>query len=135
MVGLSPEEGETVRAEQVLNAVTTDRGTDMELILITAPVPPFLNTQTAAGLTEVTGNGYARITLSDGSWVAQGGGVWEYPEQIFTPAGGPWTNVRGYAIVSNGVTERLMAIEDDPNQPITVPDGQQYRVTPRITLS
>ena len=134
MVGFSPDEGETVRAQQILQNVVTDRGTDLDLIIITAPVPPFLETVVVGDLTELTGFGYARVQLVDATWSDSGGNVWTYPEQIFTPAGGAWTNIRGYAILTRGTTPRILVIEDDPNQPVTVPDGQQYRITPRIPM-
>ncbi len=91
------------------------------------------NTITEALLQEPAAGGYARITLTDGSWSDIGGGVWEYPQQTFTPSGGDFGQVYGYAVVTTGTTPRIIAIENHPDGPHNVTDGVNYRVTPRIT--
>ena len=133
MAGFTPDEGETVIANLIFPQVTTDRGTDTELVLFTNTSPD--ETITAATLTEPTGNGYARITLTDATWSVVGDTA-SYPLQTFTAGVGGWSgSVQGYAIVTTGTTPRILTIEVDTNGPYTFNENDTYDVTPNITVA
>lgn len=133
MPGILPNEGETLVANLVFKNADVDRGTDLELLLFTnASID---ETITAATLTEPTGTGYARINLTDASWVVTND-VASYALQTFTAGAGGWTgSVYGYAIVTKGTTPRIVQIEVDPSGPYTMNDGATYDVTPQITIA
>lgn len=128
-----PNEGEALVADLVMKNVTTDRGTDLELLLFTNS--SIDETITEATLTEPTGTGYARKTLTDANWTGSAD-TRSYAKQTFTAGAGGWTgSVYGYAIVTKGATPRIIAIEVDPNGPYTFAENDAYDVTPNITLS
>ena len=135
MAGITPNEGETLIARILGLRTHADRDADLELVLFTnASID---ETITEATLTEPTGTGYARITLTDASWSISAD-VLSYAQQTFTAGSGGWTGaVQGYAIVtkSSGGTQRILWIEDDPNGPYTMNDGDTYKVTPNITIA
>lgn len=132
MAGFLPDEGETFVAEYVLKQTTTDRGTGLELGLFTNSTVN--ETTKESDLTEPTGTGYARKTLTDGSWTVSGD-TGSYAQQTFT-AGGDWTgDVRGYFVATTGTTPRILAIEVDPNGPYTIKEDDTYKVTPSITVA
>lgn len=134
MAGFTPDESEVLQGTILLKRTLTDRDADLELGCFTNTSVD--ETTTHASITEPTGTGYARITLTDGSWSATGS-VFSYAQQTFT-AGGDWTGtVKGYFIAtkSSGGTQRLLAIEVDSGGPYTMHSGDTYKVTPSITFS
>lgn len=147
MAGLRPQEGDILSGNILLKAVNvntfpanTDRAANLVLCLFTTAAAATTNTSTYANINtnKVTGNGYADKSLTDGSWTDAGSGLFTYAAQTFTPSGGNWINIRGYAIHTNASgtgSPKLLAIEDDPNQPITVNNGSDYIITPQITFS
>jgi len=133
LAGFLPDEGEAMIADQVIKNVTTDRGTDLELLLFTNTSPG--ETITEATLTEPTGTGYARINLADASWTGSGD-TRSFAQQTFTGGSGGWTgSIQGYAIVSKGTTPRIVQIEVDPNGPYTLNEGDTYKITPNLTVA
>lgn len=133
MAGFLPNEGETLMANLVFKNADVDRGTDLELLLFTNSSPG--ETITEATLTEPTGTGYARITLTDASWSVSGD-VASYAQQTFTAGSGGWTgSIQGYAIVTKGTTPRIVAIEVDGNGPYTLNENDTYKITPNITVA
>jgi len=133
MAGILPNEGEAMVADLVMKNVTTDRGTNLDLILFTNTTAP--ETITAATLTQPTGTGYAAITLTDASWTGSADAR-SYAQQTFTGGAGGWTgSIYGYAIVSKGTTPRIIAIEVDASGPYTINESDTYKITPTITLS
>ena len=133
MPGFLPDEGESMIVDQVVKNVTTDRGTDLELLLFTNSSPG--ETITEATLTEPTGTGYARATLTDASWTGSGD-TRSYAQQTFTGGSGGWTgSIQGYAIVSKGTTPRIVTIEVDANGPYTLAEGDTYKITPNLTVA
>lgn len=131
MAGFTPDEGETLIQNLILNNTDVDRGTDLELMLFTNSAPG--ETITEATLTEPTGTGYARITLTDASWSAGG-----YAKQTFNVGAGGWTGaVYGYAIVTTGTTPRIVTIEVDGDAaaPYTFVENDIYEVTPQIDVA
>jgi len=133
MAGLTPDEGETLIANLIFKNADPDRGTNLELVLITNTVT---ETLTAATLTEPSGTGYARITLTDGSWTVTGDTA-SYATQTFTAGSGGWVgSVTGYAIVTTGgTTSRIITAEEDPSGPYTFNENDTYDITPNITIA
>lgn len=133
MAGFLPNEGETLVANLVFKNADVDRGTNLELGLFTNASPT--ETITEATLTEPTGTGYARITLTDASWTVTND-VASYAEQTFTGGAGGWTgSIQGYFIATTGTTARIVAIEVDGNGPYTINENDTYKVTPNITIA
>lgn len=133
MAGILPNEGETLVANLVFKNADVDRGTNMQLLLFTNSTID--ETITEATLTEPTGTGYARITLTDASWTVTGDTA-SYAEQTFTGGAGGWTgSIYGYAIVTTGTTPRIVAIETDPSGPYTINENDTYKITPNITVA
>ena len=135
MAGFTPDEGETLIAQVIHQRTHLDRDADLELGLFTNAAPG--ETIAHAAITEPTGTGYGRITLSDGSWVVAGDTA-SYPEQTFTGGAGGWTGaVQGYFIAtkSAGGSQRLLYVEVDPNGPYTITENDTYKITPNITIA
>ena len=133
MVGFLPDEGEAMIASQVMMNVTTDRGTDLDILLFTNVAPG--ETITEATLTEPTGTGYARQTLTDASWTGAADAR-AYAQITFTGGAGGWTGaIQGYAIVSKGTTARIVAIEVDAGGTYTLAENDTYKITPNITVA
>lgn len=133
-VGLSPNEGETMRGALLLNNTTTDRGTNIDLILFTNS-SGVDETIAAASLTQPSGGGYATKTLTDGSWTESPQGQWNYALQQFSFSGAVTGSVYGYALLSKGTTPRIIGIEVDANGPYTFGNGDTYDVTPQNTFT
>ena len=134
MAGFTPDEGETLVARVLHLRTHADRDADLELGLFTNAAPD--ETITHATITEPTGTGYARITLTDASWSITGA-VASYAQQTFTGGAGGWTgSVQGYFInsKSSGGTKRLLYVEFDGNGPYTINENDTYKITPNITI-
>lgn len=135
MAGFTPDEGEQLIAQVIHLRTHADRDADLELGLFTNVSPA--ETITEATITEPTGTGYARITLTDGSWSVVAG-VASYAQQTFTGGAGGWTgSVQGYFIAtkSAGGTQRLLYVEVDGNGPYTINENDTYKITPNITIA
>ena len=133
MAGFRPDEGKLVSGNILLKRVLGDRDADLEIGLFTNAAPGA--TITEATITEPTGGGYARKTLTDANWT-EAAEVFSYIAQTFTPVGADWAGVQGYFISTKaGVgTQRLIAIEEDTNGPYTILDGNDYAITPQISV-
>lgn len=134
MAGFTPNEGETFLGNYIYKRILTDRDADLELGLFTNS--SVSETTTEADITEPTGTGYARITLTDASWTVTGD-VASYAQQVWT-AGGAWTgDVYGYFICTkaSGGTQRLLHIEVEAGGPRTMAENDEYRVTPSNTTA
>lgn len=133
--GIVPNEGETLMGQVIFQRTHVDRDATLELGLFTnASID---DTITEATLTEPSGTGYARITLTDASWSVTGG-VASYAQQTFTGGAGGWTgSIQGYFIasVSGGGTQRIICIEVDGNGPYTINENDTYKITPNITFT
>lgn len=135
MAGFCPDEGETLIANVVHKRTHADRDADLELGLFTNA--SVTETTAHSAITEPTGTGYARITLTDASWVITGDTA-SYAQQTFTGGAGGWTgSIRGYFIAtkSSGGTKRLLYIEVDAGGPYTIAAGDTYKITPNITIA
>ena len=92
-------------------------------------------TITHGALTEPTGTGYSRITLTDASWTGSADAR-SYAQQTFTGGAGGWTgSVQGYFIATTGTTARIVAIEVDASGPYTIAENDTYKITPTITVA
>lgn len=115
--------------------VLTDRDANLELGLFTNVAPG--ETIAHSALTEPTGTGYARITLTDASWTGAADAR-AYAQQTFTGGAGGWTGaIQGYFIATkaSGGTQRILAIEVDSNGPYTINENDTYKITPTMTHS
>ena len=88
MPGFVPNEAEKLIGDIVFKRDLTDRIADLELGLFTNVAPD--ETITHAGITEPTGTGYTRISLTDASWTGAAD-VRSYAQQTFTAGVGGWT--------------------------------------------
>jgi len=128
MAGITPDEGEHVIAQLVYAKDVTDRDADLELGLFTNS--SISETTRLVDITEPTGGGYARKTLTDGSWTLTADTA-TYASQTFTASGSAYTgSVYGYFIATKSAsgTPRLLHIEVDPSGPYTIADGASYLV-------
>lgn len=135
MAGFTPNEGETLIANVIHKRTHADRDATLELGLFTNTGAD--ETLTHAAVTEPTGTGYARITLTDASWSVTND-VASYAQQTFTGGAGGWTgSIKGYFIntVSSGGTKRLLYVEIDAAGPYTINENDTYKITPSITIS
>lgn len=143
MAGFSPDEGELLRLQMVLEATNVstfatnaDRGADLELGLFTNVAPG--ETITEAAITEPTGGSYARINLTDATWDTSVNPS-TFVVQQFSPSGGPFTgSIQGYFIATipdGSGTARLIAIEVDGNGPYTLNQNDTYDITLSIAAT
>ena len=124
--GFTPDEGEKLLGDYVYKAITTDRTANMQLGLFTNASPG--ETLVLASVTEPTGTGYAKKTLTDATWNVSADTT-TYPQQTFTGGAGGWTgSIQGYFINTNGATQRLLHIEVDGNGPYTINENDTYDI-------
>jgi len=134
MAGFVPDEGEHLIAQIVHLDGHVDRAATMEMGLFTDATPD-ADTITEATITEPTGGGYARKTLTDASWNVTAG-VADYAQQTFTCTGTDYnTDVYGYFIASVGTTQRLLYVEIDGSGPYDINVNDTYKITPNITVT
>ncbi len=88
-----------------------------------------------------TVGGYADIDIIDSSWTISattGDSVATCPPQTFTPTGAVFSSdIAGYAIVTKGATPAtsyVVAVELDPNHPVSIPLNTPYIITPSIKI-
>ena len=134
MAGFTPNEGEALIADIICKRVLTDRPADLELGLFTNAAAD--ETTNHAAITEPSGTGYARKTLTDGSWTGAAD-VRSYAVQQFVAGAGGWTgSVYGYFIATKaGGTQRVLWMEIDPAGPYTFAANDTYDVTPNVTFA
>lgn len=85
-------------------------------------------------LTEVSGYGYARITLDKDSWTVTDDYA-TYGQQVFLADGGDWGNIYGYFIATSvDDSGKLLAIEHFSSAKY-VEDGKGLKITPKLTIA
>lgn len=87
---------------------------------------------TLASITEPSGGGYARKSLTRGSWsiVAD---LASYAQQTFTASGADWGNVYGWFIATSADgSGKLEAVGQFSGAPFNVTDGSNVKVTPQL---
>ena len=132
MAGFTPTEGEVLITTLISTGSSVDRTTNLKLILFTNTT--ISSSITAASLTRPTWPGYSDITLTDSNWSITGG-VGTYPIQTFTATTTAANTFSGYAIITNGATPRILAIELDAAAPVSLSSsGSYYNITPTITF-
>ena len=135
MAGFTPNEGEALIADLVCKRALTDRNADLELGLFTNAAAD--ETTTHAAITEPSGTGYARITLTDASWTGAADAR-AYALQTFTAGAGGWSgSIYGYFICTTGATKRVLWMEIDAvtPAPFTMAANDTYDVTPNVTFA
>lgn len=135
MAGITADEGAKVIADLLYLGSNNDRGTSLQLGLFTnADTIGTLKTMALSAITEPSGGGYARKTLTNSNWSVTSGSA-SYAMQTFSVGSGGYIGqVRGYFIATTGTTPRLLHIEIDPAGPYTLNFNDKYDVTP-MTLT
>ena len=132
MAGFTPNEGETLIAQVIHQRTHVDRAATLELGLFTNAAAD--ETLTEATVTEPTGGGYARITLTDATWGVTGD-VADYAQQTYTCTTTDYVgSVYGYFVASVGVAQRLMYVEIDSVGPYDINVDDTYKVTLNVTI-
>lgn len=131
--------GAQIVFDQLHKNITTDRGTDLEIGLFTnTGTDADIKALALADLTEPTGGGYARKTLTDASWDNATTRVSSYAKQTFTATGGAMTGtIRGWFICTKGTTKRALyggRFEDVPDG-IVLSEGNSVSYTPSNSFS
>jgi len=104
--------------------------------LYTAPTSEPAEDITLSGLTEPSGNNYARIQLQDDDWTVSGD-LATHVQKTFSCSGGAWGNVYGWFIcdVASGTSGKVFAVGHFADGPYNVPDGGAVKVTVKVTAS
>jgi hypothetical protein len=130
MTLLVPNQGEDIALKALVNHTAPQ---NLVLRLFTNNYTP-VETTTEADVTEASGNGYAAITLTGGSWTFTPGApsLAEYAQQTFTFTGA-LGNVYGYYLtqVTSGKLVYAERFTDGPYN--IVNNGDQIKITPKIT--
>lgn len=131
MALLVPNAAEDLVLQAIVNKTAAQT---LVLKLYTNNVTP-AEGDTEASYAEAGGSGYAAVTLTAASWTVTPGAptAAEYPQVTFTFSGA-LGNVYGYFVVQT-TSGKLMWAERFPGAPFNVQaDGDQIKVTPRLTL-
>lgn len=128
------DEGEHRAADIIFGAQAVD--SSLYMGLYTSPTSEPAETAVINDLTEPGTGGYARITLTRGSWTVTAS-VASYAQQTFSPSGASWGNVYGYFVctVASGTAGKLVYVEHFSNGPYSVGDGDTVKVTPSVTVA
>ena len=111
MSAVTATEGAKVRHDLLHKGSSVDRGTDMQWGLFTnSSAIGTLKGLALAAITEPTGGGYARTTLTDASWNNTVADHSTYATQTFTASGTVTGTIYGWFIATTGTTPRLMYI-------------------------
>lgn len=135
MAGFTTNEGLALLADMACKRTLTDRDANLLLGLFTNSGATA--TLSHSTVTEPTGTGYGRITLTDASWTGSAA-TRSYATQTFTAGAGGWTgSVYGYFIITiaSGGTPRVVWAEIDPSGPYTFNAGDTYAITLNVTFS
>jgi len=135
LLGMVPNEGEKLLGEIALARILGDRDADLLCNLFTNVT--ISDATVLTDLTRPTGTGTGAKTLTDGTW-SFATQPWTYTGGVTWTAGADWGGlaVQGYDVETQaaGGTARIMFIEDDDNGPYTVTNGDEYLVTPKLTI-
>ena len=100
--------------------------------------PGDLNSQVGSGITEVTGTGYGRLTITRNTdWTRTSDTVTTTAAKEFTVGAGGWNNVRGYFVATSATLASATAIwaESFPlAQQGNKVAGDKIRITPSFTM-
>lgn len=107
---------------------------DLYLGLMEEGTDPALTAQVGTGITEVTGTGYARITLTRNTDWTRTGQVITAAQKTFTVGAGGWLNVRGYFVATSATVSSATAIWAE-SFPLAQQGNKVAGDTVRITAS
>lgn len=123
-----------IMAELVFKQSNVDRGSSLQLGLFTNS-SGLSASSVLADITEPTGGGYARITLTDASWTVDANGLAEYVKQTFVASGTPFNlPIYGFFIATTGTSPKLLHFQVESG-PATVSVNESYSVTPKIDFN
>lgn len=132
MAGKLVDEGEIRFLEILLGSRNPDGA--LYLGLYKTPTTEPDETVVLTDLTEPSGYGYSRKTLTRGHWVLNGN-VAAYTLQTFLASGGDWGDVYGYFIAtSSDNSGKLIALEHFASA-LQVLDGKGIKINPQVTSS
>lgn len=127
MAGFTPDEGENLICNLIYKNADANRGSSLELGLMTNTIGSLSETAVLADITEPTGGSYARKTLTDASWTVSGDNA-TYAQQTFTATGGAYSaDVTGYFIATTGTSPKLLHVQFDTSAS-TMVEGADYQV-------
>lgn len=128
MTGFTPSEGAELIADVLYDQDTTDNDNGYEMALFIGGTVD--GTITEATLSEPGVGSYARQAVSFSTTATPG----ERTDTVdFTPSGADWSGanaIYGWALITKTTagTQRIVHCENDPVAPVTVSDGETYRV-------
>ena len=124
-------------ANQIVGIALNNVANENLLLKLYTDAATLSRSDSAVARTEVSGNGYAAITLTKGSWTLTPGvgnnpDTAAYAQQTFNFSGGPVT-VNGYYVV--GATSGKVYWEEAFSSPAAIPaGGGSIKVTPQFQL-
>ena len=129
MAGFITTEGKVVLLNLLLNNVDENRGSNLQVGLITN-ITGLVDGSTLAQVTEPDLiNGYQRQVAIDGNWTVDVNANADYTPLTFTAVGGSFSApIYGYFVATTGTNPKLLIVEVDPNAPRTILAGQSYKV-------
>jgi hypothetical protein len=137
MTAITATEGAKVLFDLIHKGDSVDRGTNLDIGLFTnTGTIDDIKALALTAITEPTGGGYARKTLTDANWDNSVARISSYAKQTFTATGGAMTGtIYGWFIATKGTTPRLMYAGkfDDAPSGITLADGSSISYTPKIS--
>jgi hypothetical protein len=145
MAEIAPDEGLDYMIGVLLRAQT--QPTTLYVGLFTSQSPTTVPASTAVlatgtGVTELTGTGYARQSITAATWgapTAGGGGRQTTASTYVTfTAGGTWTAVNGFFVCTTataGTGIALFYANFDSGVARTLLNGDSLRITPRFALT
>ena len=104
--------------------------------IYTSPTTEPGETAVVADLTEPSTGGYARQTLTRGSWTVSGSAA-SYAQQTFSASGASWGACYGYFVCTSsaGTAGVLLYVEQFANGPYSIGDGDSVKVTPSVSVA
>lgn len=138
MTAVVANEGAKVLLDLLHKNSSADRGTDLQIGLFTnTGTIDDIKALALTAITEPTGGGYARKTLTDASWDNSVSRTSSYAKQTFTATGGAMTGtIYGWFICTTGTTDRLLYAGkfDDAPSGLTLAEGSSISYTPKLSV-
>lgn len=131
MAGSIYDEGENRIANILLGATPVDGALYLGLYKdVTEPA----ETISLSDLSEVSGFGYSRATLSRGIWVITDNEA-EYAQQTFLASGGDWGDVYGYFIGTTLDNSGILLGIEHFSSHYTILDDKGIKITPKLVFN
>jgi len=136
MTAITATEGAKVLFDLINKGSSADRGTNLDIGLFTnTGTIDDIKALALTAITEPTGGGYARKTLTDASWDNSVARISSYAKQSFTATGSAMTGtIYGWFIATKGTTPRLMYVGTFSDAPggFTLSEDSTISYTPKI---